>query len=211
MTGGASAPEPLHDLTAFEQRDRLAAGALDPTALAAHYLERIAVRNPRLRAFTTVTAERALARVRRLETDDAVREGRTAPALYPLWGLPIGDKDLEDREGVPTTMGSALVAEHASDPERLPVRSTEVVADRDLAGAVSLGKTNTPEFGFPCYTENLLDGGVARNPWDPSRSAGGSSGGAAIAVASGMLPFGPGSDGGGSIRIPAATSSVQDA
>jgi amidase len=85
----------------------------------------------------------------------------------------------------------------------VPETSDEIVETLDAAGAISLGKTNTPEFGLPAYTEPVATG-PARNPWDPALGAGGSSGGAAVAVAAGMLPFAPGSDGGGSIRIPAA-------
>jgi amidase len=85
----------------------------------------------------------------------------------------------------------------------VPETSDEIVETLDAAGAISLGKTNAPEFGLPAYTESLA-APPARNPWNPELGAGGSSGGAAVAVASGMLPFAPGSDGGGSIRIPAA-------
>jgi amidase len=115
----------------------------------------------------------------------------------PLWGLPCGDKDLWQRAGVRTGYGSRLFADFVPDT------SDEIVETLDAAGAVSLGKTNTPEFGLPAYTESLA-AAPARNPWNPALGAGGSSGGAAVAVASGMLPFAPGSDGGGSIRIPAA-------
>jgi amidase len=101
------------------------------------------------------------------------------------------------RAGVHTGFGSRLKADF------VPETSDEVVETLDAAGAISLGKTNAPEFGLPAYTESLA-APPARNPWNPELGAGGSSGGAAVAVASGMLPFAPGSDGGGSIRIPAA-------
>jgi amidase len=112
--------------------------------------------------------------------------------------MPLADKDLHPRAGVPTAFGSRV---HAGN---VPGESDDLVAALDAAGAVSLGKTATPEFGLPSYTEPLA-GRPARNPWDLALGAGGSSGGAAAAVAAGLLPFAPGSDGGGSIRIPAAS------
>jgi amidase len=119
------------------------------------------------------------------------------PTAAPLWGMPLADKDLHRRAGVPARFGSRAFTDFVPDD------SDELVLAVDAAGAVSLGKTATPEFGLPSYTEGLA-GPPTRNPWNPALGAGGSSGGAAAAVASGMLPFAPGSDGGGSIRIPAA-------
>jgi amidase len=119
------------------------------------------------------------------------------PRTAPLWGLPFGDKDLVNRAGVPTGFGSRLMDGFVPDA------SDELVDVLDAAGGVSLGKTNAPEFGLPSYTESLV-APPARNPWDVSLGAGGSSGGAAAAVAAGLVPFAPGSDGGGSVRIPAA-------
>ena len=189
----------LHDLSATEQRRLLEIGELTASELTEHYLARIAALNPQLRAFITVTAEAARERAANL---DATRgEGAWAHKRrheHPLWGLPFGDKDLVDRAGVPSSYGSRAMAGF------VPEVSAPLVDTMDAAGGISLGKTNTPEFGFPSYTENLLDGGVARNPWDTDFGPGGSSGGAAVAVAARMLPFAPGSDGGGSIRIPAA-------
>lgn len=183
----------LHELTANEQLEQLRRGSITPTELAAHYLDRIQRLDPGLGAFVTVTPEAALRRAREVE--------RSVPRTRTLWGLPTGDKDLWHRAGVPTTFGSRL-----SDPE--PVTSSDEIVDAlDAAGAVSLGKTNAPEFGLPSYTESLA-APPARNPWDPSRGSGGSSGGAAVAVAAGLLPIAPGSDGGGSIRIPAAACGV---
>lgn len=179
----------LHELTALALWQELQSGRVSPRELAAHYLDRIERLNPELGAFVTVTREAALARADEL----AERVPRTAP----LWGLPSGDKDLWMRDGVPTGFGSRVMAGF------VPEVSDEIVQTLDAAGAVSLGKTNAPEFGLPAYTESLA-APPARNPWNPALGAGGSSGGAAVAVASGMLPFAPGSDGGGSIRIPAA-------
>src|ERR687883_1466404 len=102
---------------------------------------------------------------------------------------------------VRSTFGSRVTADFVPDVD------DAVVTKLAAAGTISLGKTNTPEFGYPCYTDNDLVG-PARCPWDPGRLAGGSSGGAAVAVAAGMIPFAQGSDGGGSIRIPASINGL---
>ncbi|WP_223694792.1 amidase [Leifsonia poae] len=179
----------LHELTALALWQELQSGRVSPRELAEHYLDRIERSNPELGAFVTVTREAALARADRVTAE--------VPRTAPLWGMPFGDKDLWMRAGVPTGFGSRLMAGFVPDS------SDEIVETLDAAGGVSLGKTNAPEFGLPAYTESLA-APPARNPWNPELGAGGSSGGAAVAVASGMLPFAPGSDGGGSIRIPAA-------
>jgi amidase len=183
----------LHHLSAQEQADWLRRGDVSPTELVSHYLERIARLNPALGAFTTVTPDAALERA-------ALVESSLSRALA-LWGVPLGDKDLNARAGVRTTFGSRLF-EHF-----VPEQSDEIVRVLDDAGAISLGKTNAPEFGMPSYTESLV-APPARNPWDVSLGAGGSSGGAAVAVSAGLLPVAPGSDGGGSIRIPAAATGL---
>ncbi|MBC7724816.1 MAG: amidase [Burkholderiaceae bacterium] len=187
----------LHHLTAQEQWDWLQRGEVSPTELATHYLERIDRLDPRdgtgVGAFVTVTADVALATARARERDPS----RTAP----LWGLPFADKDLNQRAGVATGFGSRLMAGF------VPTESDELTLALDAAGGVSLGKTTTPEFGLPSYTETLV-GPPARNPYALHLGAGGSSGGAAVAVAAGLLPFAPGSDGGGSVRIPAAATGL---
>ncbi len=183
----------LHHLTAGEQADWLRRGEVSPSELVAHYLERIERLNPELGAFVTVTPDAAIERARALEA--------SASRAQALWGLPLGDKDLLMRAGVRTTYGSRAFAEFVPDA------SDELVEVLDAAGAISLGKTNAPEFGFPSYTESLLSP-PARNPWRPALGSGGSSGGAAVAVSAGMLPFAPGSDGGGSVRIPAAATGL---
>jgi amidase len=183
----------LHHLSAQEQWDWLHRGEITPLELVTHYLERIERLNGDLGAFTTVTADAA--RERAAQLADRV------PATGALWGLPLGDKDLVRRKGVRTTFGSRLFADYVPD------RSDELVEVLDAAGAISLGKTNAPEFGMPSYTESLV-APPARNPWNTQLGAGGSSGGAAVAVAAGLLPVAPGSDGGGSIRIPAAATGL---
>lgn len=179
----------LHHLSALEQWDSLHRRQLTPRELVEHYLDRIERHNPAVGAFTVVDTERALARA------DAL-EGLVARSA-PLWGIPTGDKELVARAGQLTTSGSRL---HWT---RVPTVSDEIVDHVDAAGAISLGATAAPEFGLTAYTESLVSP-PARNPYDLARGAGGSSGGAAAAVAAGLIPVALGSDGGGSIRIPAA-------
>jgi amidase len=182
-------PVEIHELTALEQYRLLQGPSLSVLEVVDHYLERIERLDPSVGAFHTVTAEAARRRARELDASG----DRTAP----LWGLPVGDKDLTRRAGVRTTFGSRVFADFVPDT------SDDLPLQLDAAGAVSLGKTAAPEFGLPSYTENLV-APPTRNPYDLALGAGGSSGGAAAAVAAGLVPFAPASDGGGSIRIPAA-------
>jgi amidase len=175
----------LHDLTALEQGDAVRRGEVSPRELAVHYLERA----DGVGAFVTVTAELALARAESLLP---VPDG-----AGPFFGVPTAIKDLNMTAGVRTTFGSAAYADYVPDA------SDGVTLSIEGAGMVSLGKTNTPEFGSPCYTEPDV-APPAVTPWDRTRMAGGSSGGAAAAVAAGLVPVAQGSDGGGSIRIPAS-------
>jgi amidase len=186
----------LHDLTALEQAAAVRAGEVRPVELVEHYLARIGARDAGLGAFLTRTPERALRAAAAAE-----RRLLRGGDLPPLLGVPTAIKDLNNTAGVRTTFGSVVMADF------VPTVDDAVVEKLAEAGTISLGKTNTPEFGFPCYTDNEL-AGPARCPWDTSRLAGGSSGGAAVAVAAGMLPFAQGSDGGGSIRIPASVNGL---
>src|ERR1700710_3116807 len=184
----------LHDMSALEQAAAVSARQVIPVELVEHYLARIERRNEELGAFVTVTADDALTRAKEAEEQASRPDPATLP---PLHGVPTAIKDLNLTAGVRTTLGSTLFADF------VPPVDDNVVTLLRRAGTISLGKTNTPEFGLPCYTENAI-APPARTPWDPTRSAGGSSGGAAAAVASGMVPFAQGSDGGGSVRIPAS-------
>ena len=186
----------LHDLTALEQAAAVRAGEVSPTQLVEHSLSRIAALDADLGAFITVTPERALEAAIRAE--QTLRRGGELP---PLLGVPTAIKDLNNTAGVRTTFGSPVMADF------VPTVDDAVVTKLAVAGTISLGKTNTPEFGYPCYTDNDLVG-PARCPWDLTRHAGGSSGGAAVAVAAGLVPFAQGSDGGGSIRIPASINGL---
>jgi amidase len=186
----------LHDLTALEQAAAVRSREVSPTELVAHALRRVEALDAGLGAFLTVTPERALAAARRAE-----RRLRAGGELPPLLGVPTAVKDLNNTAGVRTTFGSTVLADN------VPTVDDAVVTRLAAAGTISIGKTNTPEFGFSCYTDNGLVG-PARCPWDPTRLAGGSSGGAAVAVAAGMLAVAQGSDGGGSIRIPASINGL---
>lgn len=180
----------LHDLSLVAQTQALRAGDLSPTDLAEHYLDRIE-RLDDLGAFAEVTASAARERAAHLRQ----------PSAGSLWGVPLADKDLVARAGVPTRYGSRSRAEH------VPTASDPLALALDAAGAVNVGKTSTSEFGLTGFTEPVIHT-PARDPWMPSAGAGGSSGGAAVAVAAGFLPAAVGSDGGGSIRIPSATVGV---
>ncbi len=159
-------------------------------------LDRIAAINPRINAIVSLRPEQALA-----DADRADRALATGEHLGPLHGLPIAIKDLEDTAGIRTTYGSTLFAEH------VPTADGPLAARLRAAGAIVVGKTNTPEFGAGSHTFNNVFG-VTRNPWALERSAGGSSGGAGAALAAGLLPIADGSDYGGSIRNPASFNNV---
>ena len=170
---------------------------MSPVEITEHYLQRIDRLNEQVGAFYTVTAE--IAREQAAAAEKAVRSELRGDgaALPPLTGIPIPIKDLNMVAGVRLTYGCALFADN------IATEDDYVVAALRAAGTVLTGKTAAPEFGLPCYTETRI-GPPARTPWDLSRSAGGSSGGAAAAVAAGLAPAAQGSDGGGSIRIPAS-------
>ncbi len=192
----ATAPRHGLDLpaSAIELREALRRGEVSAREVTAEFLGRIAARSD-LGSFLAITAERATADAAAADERWAAARASGAP-LPPLHGLPTAHKDLTDVAGVPTTHGSAaLVATPAA-------ADSPGVAQLRAAGAISLGKTQVPEFGLTGYSENKV-APPARNPHDPTRTPGGSSGGSAAAVAAGLLPVAPGSDGGGSIRIPA--------
>jgi amidase len=185
----------IHDLTLIELAAAIRSGELSPVAVTDHYLRRTAELNDQVGAFYTVTAE--LAAEQAAEAEKAVAAAPDKAALPPLTGVPIPIKDLNMVAGVRQTLGSVAFENSVPDAD------DNVVILLRQAGAVMTGKTATPEFGLPCYTETRI-GPPARTPWDLSRSAGGSSGGAAAAVAAGLAPAAQGSDGGGSIRIPSS-------
>ena len=160
-------------------------------------LDRIYRINPRVNAIVTLARESALDEARRA-TARFRRRGDPAP---PLLGIPVGIKDVTATRGLRTTHGSKLFEDHVPDADAL------VVERLRAAGAIVIGKTNTPEFAFGPNTANALFG-ATRNPWDLSRTAGGSSGGSAAALATGMCPLAEGTDLGGSLRGPASFCGV---
>jgi aspartyl-tRNA(Asn)/glutamyl-tRNA(Gln) amidotransferase subunit A len=157
-----------------------------------NFFQRIDQLDSQLHSYLTLCQDQALADAR--AADAAVRQG---VELGPLHGVPISIKDLETTKGVVTTMGSAIFK------DRMPDMDSVVVERVKAAGAIILGKTNTPEFGQSGTTENKL-GEPCRNPWNTERTPGGSSGGAAAALAAGLCTLSMGTDGGGSVRIPAS-------
>ena len=159
-------------------------------------LARIDAVNPRLNAYVTVAREAALSAARR-----ATAALRRRAALPPLHGVPVSIKDLTPTKGIRTTWGSKIFEHHVPDEDALIVQRLKA------AGAIVVGKTNTPEFGAGGNTFNAVFG-ATRNPWDPALTCGGSSGGAAVALATGMGPLAQGSDTGGSLRMPAAFCGV---
>jgi amidase len=181
----------IHDLSARELAAAIRDRELSPVDITEHYLNRIDRLSDQVGAFVTVTDE--IARDQAKAAEKAVEQGESSPLL----GVPVPIKDLNMVKDVPMTLGSSAF------DDLIGFADDHVVTLLREAGTILLGKTNTPEFGLPCYTENSV-APPARNPWDLSRSAGGSSGGAAAAVASGLAPIAQGSDGGGSIRIPAS-------
>ncbi|HEY2813958.1 MAG TPA: amidase family protein [Acidimicrobiales bacterium] len=173
------------------RKDRKAVEVLDD------YLARIETGNERLNAFVHLDAD--LARKAATAVDEAVAHGLDPG---PLAGVPFGVKDLEHCAGMPTTYGSVPFL------GRGPEAEDDINVGRlKAAGAVAVGMTASPEFGTLNFTKTKAHG-ITRNPWNPSRTPGGSSGGTAAAVAAALIPFGTASDGGGSIRIPAAFSGL---
>jgi aspartyl-tRNA(Asn)/glutamyl-tRNA(Gln) amidotransferase subunit A len=184
----------MHYLSARELVRLIGTKKLSPLDLMEETLRRIDAVNPILNAFISVRADEALDEARAMT--EQLTSGKEPG---PLQGIPIGVKDLEDVEGMVTSFGSIPYKHNLAQND-----SIQVARLRE-AGAIVIGKTNTPEFGFTGFTKNLLYG-VTRNPWNTERTPGGSSGGSAAAVAGGLVPMASGSDAGGSIRIPASYS-----
>lgn len=178
--------KPAHELAALIRKREV-----KPSELMELTIERINETNPKLNAFCALRSEQAMSDARAMDEKIARRE-----ELGPLAGLPLGVKDLEDVAGLPTTFGSKPFKDNR------PASDSVQVSRLKAAGAIVIGKTNAPEFGYTGFTKNLLFG-VTRNPWNGARTPGGSSGGSSAAIAGGVVPLATGSDGGGSVRIPA--------
>jgi Asp-tRNA(Asn)/Glu-tRNA(Gln) amidotransferase A subunit family amidase len=180
------------NLSAQKARALIGRKQLSPVELVDSCIARIEAVDHAVNAFVARDFERARASARAAEA--AVMRG---DALGALHGLPVGIKDLENTAGLRTTFGSPIFADN------VPAADDRVVACLRAAGAIVLGKTNTPEFGAGANTRNAVYGATG-NPFAPARSAAGSSGGSAVALATGMVPLASGSDMGGSLRNPAA-------
>jgi amidase len=179
-------------LSATEQARLISNRLVSVTELVALHLERIGRLNPALNAFVTVADDAAMK-----DAEAADRGLGRLTSLPPFYGVPIGIKDLIETAGIRTTFSSRLFADY------VPANDAAAVRRLRAAGFILIGKTNTPEFGGLSVTESELNG-ACRNPWDTRLSPGGSSGGSAAAVASGMCPVALGTDDGGSVRIPAS-------
>jgi amidase len=184
----------LHELPALAQAAAVRAREVSPVELVDHHLARIEALDDRLHAFVTVTADAAREQARAAERAVLAEPAEDLP---PLHGVPTAIKDLTITKDAPTAFGSRALLGFRS-----PLDADVVTAMR-RAGLISLGKTATPEFGLTAHSETDF-GAETRTPWDLRRSAGGSSGGAGAAVAAGLVAIAQGSDGGGSIRIPAS-------
>ncbi|HEY8563940.1 MAG TPA: amidase family protein [Beijerinckiaceae bacterium] len=186
----------LCDLSAAEALSRLRSREISPVDLVESCLARIAAVNPAVNAVVALDAEGARAAAR--EAEAAIRRG---DRLGPLHGLPVAIKDLDETAGLRTTFGSLLYENH------VPREDGGIAASVRAAGGIILGKTNTPEWGLGANTRNAVYGATG-NPFDPQKSCAGSSGGAAVALATGMVPLATGSDMAGSLRTPAAFCGV---
>ena len=187
---------PLSDMpehmSALDIARRIRNRELSPLEVIKTVLARLERLNPELNAFVSVRYDEAMAEAEAMH--NRLQMGDDAGILA---GIPVGIKDVEDVAGLPTTYGSVPFRENIADVDSLHVQRLRA------AGAIVIGKTNTPEFASTCFTRNLLFD-VTRNPWDPTLTPGGSSGGSATAVVSGIVPLATGTDRGGSIRIPAS-------
>ena len=179
--------------TATELRNLIRTREVSATEVLDAHIARIEAANPTLNAIVTTTFDEARAAAAEID--------RTGAVDGPLAGLPIAHKDLVPTRGIRTTFGSTLHRDNVPDVDAL------IVSRMRDAGAITVGKTNTPEFGAGSQTFNRVFG-ATRNPYDPTKTCGGSSGGAAVALASRMLPLADGSDMGGSLRNPAAFCNV---
>jgi len=188
--------KPLYQWSATELQRGLASGVVSATDVVKSCWQQIHQGNDRLKAFITLCPEQALAEA---EAVDAARS--KGESLGPLAGIPISVKDLTATAGVRTTLGSLIYQDW------VPTQDERCVARLKQAGAIMIGKTNTPEFGLGAHVTNPLYGPTA-TPYDPSRTSGGSSGGAAVSVATGMCPLAQGTDMGGSVRTPASFCGV---
>jgi len=189
-------PTDICHLSAVELARLIRAKELSAREVLAAHLQQIERVNPKVNAIVTLVADRAMARA--AEADEALARGA---GVGPLHGLPIAHKDLQLTKGIRTTFGSPIYKDFVPTEDALLVERTRA------AGAILVGKTNTPEFGAGSQTFNPVFG-TTLNPYDTTKTCGGSSGGAAVALACGMLPIADGTDMGGSLRNPASFCNI---
>src|SRR5580700_3576769 len=183
-------------MSATEMADQIRRKKLSARETMEAHLKQIERVNPRVNAIVTLVAEQAVSNARK--ADEAQAHGA---ALGPLHGLPIAHKDLVETAGIRTTFGSPIFRDN------VPKHDAIIVERMKKAGAITVGKTNTPEFGAGSQTFNRVFG-ATKNPYDLTKTCGGSSGGAAVSLACGMVPIADGSDSGGSLRNPSSFCSV---
>jgi amidase len=186
----------LHWLSAVDMARLIRTKKLSAREAIAEHLKQIERVNPKVNAIVTLVAEMAAKAA--AQADEMQAHGTK---LGPLHGLPAAHKDLKETRGIRTTFGSPLYRDY------IPTENDLIIDRLQAAGAITLGKTNTPEFGAGSQTFNTVCG-ATRNPWDLTKTCGGSSGGAAVALACGLVPVADGSDTGGSLRNPAAFCNV---
>jgi amidase len=191
-----AAERELCEMSAVDLAARLARKQVSAREVMSAHLAQIERLNPKVNAIVTLVAEQAMAGAAR--ADEAIMRRNPAGVLH---GLPVAHKDLVDTAGIRTTRGSPFYRDN------VPSRDALIVTRMRAAGAITVGKTNTPEFGAGSQTFNTVFG-ATRNPYDVTKTCGGSSGGAATAVAARMLPIADGSDTGGSLRNPPAFCNV---
>ncbi|HWR54424.1 MAG TPA: amidase [Bryobacteraceae bacterium] len=192
----SSAPSDICYLSAREMASLIRLKKLSAREALAAHLKQIERINPKVNALITLVPEMAAEAAKRADEEQA-----RGAALGPLHGLPVAHKDLVETRGIRTTFGSPLFKDNVPQEDDLIVQRIK------RAGAITLGKTNTPEFGAGSQTFNTVFG-ATRNPYDTTKTCGGSSGGAAVALACGMIPVADGSDMGGSLRNPAAYCNI---
>jgi amidase len=190
------AEQELCEMSAVDLAARLARKDVSARDVMRAHLAQIERINPKVNAIVTLAAEQAMANA--AKADEAIVHGGTVGVLH---GLPVAHKDLVDTAGMRTTYGSPFYRDN------VPTRDALIVTKIRAAGAIAVGKTNTPEFGAGSQTFNTVFG-ATRNPYDVAKTCGGSSGGAAVAIATRMLPIADGSDAGGSLRNPPAFCNV---
>jgi amidase len=196
QTAKPTAPQELYEMSAVELATRLARKDVSAREVMRAHLARIERINPTVNAIVTLVADQAMANA--AKADEAIMRRDPIGVLH---GLPVAHKDLVDTAGIRTTLGSPFYRDN------VPTRDAQIVTKIRAAGAITVGKTNTPEFGAGSQTFNTVFG-ATRNPYDVTKTCGGSSGGAATAVATRMLPIADGSDTGGSLRNPPAFCNV---